>query len=54
MARPFYYLPAPHPRLRGRPPQPVALLLILVLAALAAVWMNLPPVASILPVHPPG
>jgi hypothetical protein len=55
MARPFYYLHLPHPRLRGeRPPQPVALLLVLLLAALAVVWINVPPVASVLPVHPPG
>ena len=55
MARPFYTLNAPHPPLRGeRHPYPAAVLLILLLAVVAAVWMNVPPVDSVLPMHPPG
>jgi hypothetical protein len=54
MARPFYYLNVPPPRLRIERPQPAALLLVLLLAALAAVWMAVPPVESVLPVHPPS
>lgn len=54
MARPFH-VHIPHLRPRGeRAPQPVALLLILLLAILAAVWMKVPPVAAMLPIHPPG
>jgi hypothetical protein len=55
MAR-FFHVHLPHRDPRElRAPQPgVALLLILLLAVLAAVWMNVPPVASPLPIHPPG
>jgi hypothetical protein len=55
MARPFHP-PIPHHRARDeRPAQPAAgLFLILLLAMLAAVWMKVPPVASLLPIHPPG
>ena len=42
-------------RLRGqRPPHPAAFLLILLLAVLAVAWMKVPPVVSLLPIHPPG
>jgi hypothetical protein len=46
----------PHHRPRDeRPTQPAAgFVLLLLLAMLAAVWMNFPPVASLLPIHPPG
>ena len=55
MARPFH-IHVPHLRGRGeRAPQPgAALLLIALLAILALVWMNAPPVAALLPIHPPG
>jgi hypothetical protein len=54
MARPFH-VHIPLNRLRGeRAPQPAALLLILALALLAAVWMKVPPVASLLPTPPPS
>jgi len=52
MAR-LYHLRLPHPRAE-RPSPPAALVLILVLAAIAAVWLQVPPVASLLPIHPPG
>jgi hypothetical protein len=56
MARPFHlHFHPSHPRAGGeRPSQPAALIVILVLAAMAAVWMHFPPVASLLPVPPPG
>jgi hypothetical protein len=54
MAR-LFHLHLRHPRAGGvRPSRPAALVLILLLAAMAAVWMNSPPVASLLPIHPPG
>ena len=55
MAR-FFHLPLPHHRDRGeRPAHPAAgLVLLLLIAMLAAVWMNLPSAASLLPTHPPG
>jgi hypothetical protein len=54
MARPFH-AQVPHHRPRGeRAAPPAGFLLILLLALLAAVWANYPPVASLLPVHPPG
>jgi hypothetical protein len=54
MAR-LFHLHLPHLRAGGeRSSQPAALVVILVLAALAAVWLNVPPVASLLPIHPPG
>jgi hypothetical protein len=55
MARPFH-VPFPLQRARGGRAAPPAagLLLILLLALLAAVWVNHPPVASLLPIHPPG
>ena len=55
MAR-FFHVHIPHQHGRGeRPTHPVAaFLLILVLAVLAAIWMEVPPVASLLPTHPPG
>lgn len=55
MAR-LFHLPLPHHRERGeRPAHPATgLVLILLIAMLAAVWMKAPAVASLLPVHPPG
>jgi hypothetical protein len=55
MARPFH-IHLPHPRGRGERPahQAAGLVLILLLALLAAMWMNQPSVASLLPVPPPG
>ncbi len=54
MARPFH-VQIPHHRPRGeRAAPPAAFLLILLLALLAAVWVNYPPEPSLLPVHPPG
>lgn len=55
MAR-LFHPPILHHRPSGeRPAQPAAaLLLILLLAILAAVWMKVPPVASLLPIPPPG
>ena len=55
MAR-LFHPPVPLHRARGgRPAQPAAaLFLILLLAVLAALWMKVPPVASLLPIHPPG
>lgn len=55
MARPFH-VQIPHLRAPGeRVAPPVAgLFLILLLALLAAVWANHPPVASLLPIQPPG
>ena len=55
MARPFH-VHIPHVRGRDeRPAHPAAgFVLILLLALLAAVWMNQPSVASLLPVPPPG
>jgi hypothetical protein len=54
MARPLH-VQIPHHRPRGERPAPAAgFLLIVLLALLAAVWMNHPPVASLLPIHPPG
>ena len=56
MARPFH-VHLPH--LRQRPGERLlhpdaALLLILLLAAFAALWIYAPPVAALLPTHPPG
>jgi hypothetical protein len=54
MAR-LFHPPFPQHRPRGERPQPAAaLFLILLLAVLAAVWMKVAPVASLLPIHPPG
>ena len=54
MAR-LFHLHLPQPRAGGeRPSQRAALVLILILAALAAVWLKVPPVDSLLPIHPPG
>jgi len=55
MAR-FFHAHIPHQRDRSERPHAsaAALLLVLVLAALAIVWMQFPPVASLLPTHPPG
>jgi hypothetical protein len=55
MARPFH-VQIPHHRNRGERAVPPAasLLLILLLALVAAVWIDHPPVASLLPIHPPG
>jgi hypothetical protein len=55
MARPFH-IQVPHHRNRSEraAPQGAGYLVILLLALLAAVWMNQPSVASLLPTHPPG
>jgi hypothetical protein len=54
MARSFH-VHFPHHRHRGeRAAPPGGLLLILLLALLAAAWIYHPPVASLLPIHPPG
>jgi hypothetical protein len=56
MAR-LFHAPLPHHRDdRGeRPAHPATgLLLILLIAMLAALWMNVPSVTSLLPVPPPG
>lgn len=55
MARPFH-IHIPHFRASSeRPAHPAAtLVLILLLALLAAVWINQPTVASLLPVPPPS
>jgi hypothetical protein len=55
MSRSFH-VHFPHHRHRGERAAPPAggLLLILLLALLAAAWIYLPPVASLLPIHPPG
>jgi len=55
MAR-FFHAHMPHQRSQGerQHSSAAALLLILLLAALAAVWMQFPPVDSLLPTHPPG
>ncbi|MGZ3276867.1 MAG: hypothetical protein ACXU82_19545 [Caulobacteraceae bacterium] len=55
MAR-FFHMHAPHQRVRAErlPHGAAALLLILAFAALAALWMQFPPVESLLPTHPPG
>ena len=50
-----FHVHIPHRARSGRAAPPVAgLLLILLLALAAAVWMNHPPVASLLPIQPPG
>jgi hypothetical protein len=55
MARPFHVHFPQHRAPSERPSHPAAgWLLILLLAILAAVWMNTPTVASLLPVQPPG
>jgi hypothetical protein len=55
MAR-LFHPPLSHHRVPSqRPALPGAgLVLILLLAMLAAVWMNAPSVASLLPIPPPG
>jgi hypothetical protein len=55
MARPFH-LPILHHRVPGGRPAHLdaSLVLILLLALLAALWMKVPPAASLLPIHPPG
>jgi hypothetical protein len=55
MAR-LFHPPFPHHRERGeRPAHPAAgLVLVLLIAMLAALWMRMPTVASLLPVPPPG
>ena len=55
MAR-FFHMPAPQQRVREErhSPSAPAVLLLLALAVLAAMWIEFPPVASLLPAHPPG
>lgn len=55
MAR-YFHLHIPHHRAEDEPRRHsgAAFLLILALAALAAVWIQFPPAASLLPTHPPG